>query len=234
MVTSSWGCPAPFSGAQRQDKGHKLKHRKFRLNMRKNFFTLRVTEPWNRLPREAVESPSLEIFKTCLEKVLCSLLWVTLLRQGYGLGDPQRSFPTPDILWFCVVWREWGLCFKTRSLSFQDSRRCWNIQSLFVWIILYGKNFTQNLPESVSSKAAPITQKHEVLAGVFWRQQRSSSSFVLYVVISIYPLISYIIQWLSFSSKFSFELISLFIFVCLYCRSLLTAWSELVQGYFRW
>jgi len=54
--------------------GHKLKHRKFQMNMRKNFFTLRVTEPWNRLPREVVESPSLEIFKTCLDKVLCSLL----------------------------------------------------------------------------------------------------------------------------------------------------------------
>ena len=45
-----------------------------RLNMRKNFFPLRVTEHWPRLPREAVESPSLEIFKTRLEKVLCSLL----------------------------------------------------------------------------------------------------------------------------------------------------------------
>jgi len=42
--------------------------------MRKNFFTLRVTEHWNRLPREVVESPSLEIFKTHLHKVLCSLL----------------------------------------------------------------------------------------------------------------------------------------------------------------
>jgi len=53
--------------------GHKLKHRKFRLNMRKNFFTLRVTEHWNRLPGEVVESPSLEILKTGLHEVLCSL-----------------------------------------------------------------------------------------------------------------------------------------------------------------
>jgi len=61
-------------------------------------FPLTVTEPWPRLPRGAVESPSLEIFETHLDKVLCSLLWVTLLWQGVGLGDPQRSLPTPTIL----------------------------------------------------------------------------------------------------------------------------------------
>jgi len=54
--------------------GHKLKHRKFRLNMRNDFFTLSVMEHWNRLPREVVDSPSLEIFKTRLDKILCSLL----------------------------------------------------------------------------------------------------------------------------------------------------------------
>jgi len=53
--------------------GHKLRQRKFHLNMRKNFLLLRVTEPWHRLPRGAVESAFLEIFKTRLDKVLCSL-----------------------------------------------------------------------------------------------------------------------------------------------------------------
>jgi len=48
-----------------------------------------------------LESPSLEILKTRLDAVLCSLLWVTLLGQGVGLGDPQRSLPTLTILSFC-------------------------------------------------------------------------------------------------------------------------------------
>jgi len=57
-----------------RSKGHKMKQRKFHLNMRKNFVPLRMTEHWNSLPREVVESPSLEIFKTCLAEFLCSLL----------------------------------------------------------------------------------------------------------------------------------------------------------------
>jgi len=65
--------PVVPSGGTRGN-GHKLKHGEFHLNMRKNFFTLRVMEPWPRLAREAVESPSLEILKTRLDKVLCSLL----------------------------------------------------------------------------------------------------------------------------------------------------------------
>jgi len=37
-------------------------------------FTVRVTECWYRLPREVVESPSLQILKTCLRAYLCHLL----------------------------------------------------------------------------------------------------------------------------------------------------------------
>ena len=42
--------------------------------MRRNFFTVRVTEHLDRLPREVVESPSLEIFKARLDAYLCNLL----------------------------------------------------------------------------------------------------------------------------------------------------------------
>ena len=47
-----------FGGAQQPDNRHKLEHRNFHTNMRKNFSTMRKTEHRRRLPREAVESRS--------------------------------------------------------------------------------------------------------------------------------------------------------------------------------
>jgi len=54
---------------------NKWKHRKFHLNVRKSF-TLRVMEHRNRLSREVMESPSLEIFKTHLD------VWTCLSSRG--------------------------------------------------------------------------------------------------------------------------------------------------------
>ncbi|KFO70136.1 hypothetical protein N303_05379, partial [Cuculus canorus] len=54
--------------------GYKLERGRFRLDIRRNFFTMRVVRHWHRLPREAVDVPSLEVFKARLDGALSSLV----------------------------------------------------------------------------------------------------------------------------------------------------------------
>jgi len=66
----------------------KLREGRFRLDIRKKYFTLRVVKHWNRLPREvAEEALSLETFKARLDGALSNLVyWNLSLLTAVGLG----------------------------------------------------------------------------------------------------------------------------------------------------
>ena len=54
--------------------GFELKEGRFRLDVRKELFTVSVVKHWNRLPREAVDAPSLAVFKARLDGALSNLV----------------------------------------------------------------------------------------------------------------------------------------------------------------
>jgi len=70
-----------------RDNGFKTKEDRFRLDISKKFFTMRMVKRWNGLPREVVGAPSLETFKARLDGALNNLikLKMSLLIAG-GLG----------------------------------------------------------------------------------------------------------------------------------------------------
>ena len=67
-----------------------LKEGRFKLDRRKNFFTLRVVRHWNRLPRKIAAAPSPELFKARLDGTLSNLEYLKVslsMARGLELDD---------------------------------------------------------------------------------------------------------------------------------------------------
>ena len=68
-------------GDRTMGTGFKLRQGSFSLDIRRKFSTQRVVMHWNRLPKEAVDAPSLEAFKAKL---------------GCGSGQPGLVVGYPE------------------------------------------------------------------------------------------------------------------------------------------
>lgn len=77
--------------------GHELEHGRFPLNTRQYFFTAGVTKHQNMLPRDDVETPLLETFKSCLDIIMCPCL-----SRGWIRWPPEVhvNLDQSVILWF--------------------------------------------------------------------------------------------------------------------------------------
>lgn len=92
-----------YSGApsyRTRSNGHKLKHRTFHPNTEKHFYTVRLMEHCNSLPRKMVESPSLDKINKQLDTTLSNLLWFIPNWAGVGLDKLQRCSLASAMLGF--------------------------------------------------------------------------------------------------------------------------------------
>lgn len=75
------------SSNRTRTNGFKLKEGQFVLDIRKNSFMMWLVKPWNSLPGEVVNAPSLEILKAKLDRTLSNQIWLKMMLViGGGVG----------------------------------------------------------------------------------------------------------------------------------------------------
>jgi len=133
LLTRAW------SDRTRGD-GFKLKEGRFRLDMRKKFFPMRVVRPWPRLPREAVAVPSLAGFRSRLEGALSNLGWwkVSLPMAGSwnqmvfkGLFQPK---PFYDKIGFVLLAHFQGKIVINQALTEQCEKEAHLLAKPSLWV----------------------------------------------------------------------------------------------------
>lgn len=87
VVSSEW----------KRNNGYKLKYKQFHFKI----FHSKVVKHLNRLPREAVKSPSLDLQNLTEHGTEQPALADLLLSRRVWLNNLQRGFPNSDIVWFC-------------------------------------------------------------------------------------------------------------------------------------
>lgn len=107
----------------------------FRLDMRKHFFTKRVTKHWNRFPGEELGTPGLPVFKRHLDSALHKkdLMWWVLGQAG-RLNDFCSSLST-EIIYFSRVWS--SLCYQRSCVNSDAFIKLLNWPGVYVLNIFY-------------------------------------------------------------------------------------------------